>query len=99
MGKDVEQVEMSKNDLAMFEESGIEGGSIDLEKEKEEEEEEKVDGYMNVGVVEPHCWNGDWVMALLLKKTTFTLPSVTVLPSKKQNVMNFTPFIHEYVSL
>ncbi|KAH7823395.1 uncharacterized protein MONOS_17600 [Monocercomonoides exilis] len=41
--KDEEQMQMSKNDLAMFEESGIEGGSIDLEKEKEEEEEEKVD--------------------------------------------------------
>ncbi|KAH7821009.1 uncharacterized protein MONOS_7686 [Monocercomonoides exilis] len=44
--KDVEQMQMSKNDLAMFEESGIEGSSIDLEKEKEEEEEEKVVGDM-----------------------------------------------------
>ncbi|KAH7822830.1 uncharacterized protein MONOS_8267 [Monocercomonoides exilis] len=38
MGKDEEQVEMSKNDLGMNEESGKEGSSIDLEKEEEEEE-------------------------------------------------------------
>ncbi|KAH7818026.1 uncharacterized protein MONOS_15697 [Monocercomonoides exilis] len=40
VGKDVEQVEMSKSGLEMNEESGREGGLIDLEKEEEEEEEE-----------------------------------------------------------
>ncbi|KAH7821008.1 uncharacterized protein MONOS_7685 [Monocercomonoides exilis] len=54
---------------------------------------------LSVGVVEPHCWNGYWVMALFLKKTTFPLPSVAVLPSKKQKVMNLPPLIQEYVSL
>ncbi|KAH7820381.1 uncharacterized protein MONOS_17866 [Monocercomonoides exilis] len=44
--KDEEQMQISKNDLAMFEESEIERSSIDIEKEEEEEEEEKVDGDM-----------------------------------------------------
>ncbi|KAH7819700.1 uncharacterized protein MONOS_12449 [Monocercomonoides exilis] len=47
------------------------------------------------GVVEPHCWNGDWVMALPLKNTSFPLSFLAVLPSKKQNVMNFIPLIQE----
>ncbi|KAH7822360.1 uncharacterized protein MONOS_13884 [Monocercomonoides exilis] len=46
-------------------------------------------------VVEPHCWNGDWVMLFPLKNTSFPLPFAAVLPSKKQNVMNFIPFIQE----
>ncbi|KAH7821110.1 uncharacterized protein MONOS_13728 [Monocercomonoides exilis] len=41
MGKDEEQVEMSKKGLATNEETGREGGSIDLEKEEEEEKEER----------------------------------------------------------
>ncbi|KAH7825225.1 uncharacterized protein MONOS_12464 [Monocercomonoides exilis] len=49
-----------------------------------------------VAVVEPHCWNGDWVM-LPLKNTSFPLPFEAVLPSKKQKVMNFFPFIQEEV--
>ncbi|KAH7820718.1 uncharacterized protein MONOS_14717 [Monocercomonoides exilis] len=44
--KDEEQMQISKNDLAIFEESEIERSSIDIEKEEEEEEEEKVDGDM-----------------------------------------------------
>ncbi|KAH7823358.1 uncharacterized protein MONOS_8446 [Monocercomonoides exilis] len=46
-------------------------------------------------VVDPHCWDGDWVIALPLKNTSFPLPFVAVLPSKKQNVMNFILFIQE----
>ncbi|KAH7822406.1 uncharacterized protein MONOS_16545 [Monocercomonoides exilis] len=46
-------------------------------------------------VVEPHCWNGDWVMLFPLKNTSFPLPFAAVLPSKKQNVMNFIPIIQE----
>ncbi|KAH7824740.1 uncharacterized protein MONOS_901 [Monocercomonoides exilis] len=46
-------------------------------------------------VVEPHCWNGDWVMLLPPKNTSFPLPFVAVLPLKKQNVMNLISFIQE----
>ncbi|KAH7828770.1 uncharacterized protein MONOS_11278 [Monocercomonoides exilis] len=41
VGKDVEQVEISTNDLATNEESVREGSSMDLEKEEEEKEEEE----------------------------------------------------------
>ncbi|KAH7829742.1 uncharacterized protein MONOS_2009 [Monocercomonoides exilis] len=48
-----------------------------------------------VGVVEPQFSNGDWMMLFPLKNTSFPLPFVAVLPSKKQKVMNFIPFIQE----
>ncbi|KAH7818874.1 uncharacterized protein MONOS_17985 [Monocercomonoides exilis] len=50
-------------------------------------------------VVEPQLSNGDCVMESPLKKTSFPLPSVAKLPSKKQNVMNFIPFIQEKVAV
>ncbi|KAH7818679.1 uncharacterized protein MONOS_18006 [Monocercomonoides exilis] len=48
-----------------------------------------------VVVADPQFSNGDWVIALPLKNTSFPLPFVAVFPSKKQKVMNFIPFIQE----
>ncbi|KAH7830262.1 uncharacterized protein MONOS_11783 [Monocercomonoides exilis] len=44
-------------------------------------------------VVEPHCCKGDLVIALPLKNTSFPVPLVAELLSKKQKVMNLISFI------
>ncbi|KAH7816040.1 uncharacterized protein MONOS_2548 [Monocercomonoides exilis] len=49
------------------------------------------------GIVEPHCWNGERAIVLSLKNTSFPLPLVALLPSKKQKKMNFVPLIQSYV--
>ncbi|KAH7829681.1 uncharacterized protein MONOS_4098 [Monocercomonoides exilis] len=51
-----------------------------------------------VKVVDPQHSNGDWVMLFPLKKTSFPLPFVAELPSKKQKVMNFVPLIQGNVT-
>ncbi|KAH7829591.1 uncharacterized protein MONOS_6 [Monocercomonoides exilis] len=48
-------------------------------------------------VVDPQHSNGDWVISLPPKNTSFPLPFATVLLSKKQKEMNLVPLIQENV--
>ncbi|KAH7832471.1 uncharacterized protein MONOS_3820 [Monocercomonoides exilis] len=83
VGKDVKQVEMSKNGLGMNEEQGKEDSSIDLEKEEEEEEEEwqilDVESLLSVPA-HPECVtlvdesaNGSWRDYLVTMTVTVAL--------------------------